>query len=471
MKKSLTGILICFLFLTPDLFSQCVNWEDLDASKKDEAETLHVTYRDFIKREDYEGAFEFWKKVFDIAPAADGLRDNHFIDGIAIYKHKFKNAADEAAKKEAKDMTLQLYDQLISCYEAGSIKVPRCQGDHCIKEKMGRLYGDKAFDMYYTFNTPYSQTIEALDKGIELAGKSTLYTVFAPYANIVVYQFEKGNMDKDKARSVHAILNEIADHNVENNKDYGPYYKQAQDAMNGSFAKIESEIFDCAYFKAKLEPDYRANVDDPEVIKYVYNKLKTEGCDSTDALLMELAEKWSKYAEEENARLMAEFEAKNPSFAAKRLYDAGQFPEAIAKYREAIQLETDDIKKSEYWFRMASIQFRNQNQYVQARVSALNAAKLNPDWGRPHILIGEMYARSSNSCGKDAYERGLVILAAINKWAVAKSRDPEAADDANRLIARYSKFKPPKEEVFMRKTNGKVVKVGCWIGESVKVTL
>ena len=471
MKKIMLLISGVFLLGTVELPGQCTTWNTLDPAQKEEAENLHVTYRDFIKREDYDGAFAQWQKAFDLAPAADGLRDDHYVDGVAIYKHKFQQATDDEKKKEFMEKAVALYDQAIQCYLDKAIQIPNCNEQACINRTVGLLYGQKAYDLFYTFNSPYSATREALDNAIKYAGKDNLYTIFMPYATIAVYEFQKGRMQKEEVRDVYDILNEIADFNVENNQDYGEYFQQAKDAMNGKFAEIESEIFDCAYFKQKLEPEYRANPENLDVLKYVYNKLTQEGCDKEDPFLVELSARYEKFAAEENARRMAEFEEANPSFAAKRLYDEGNYSEAINKYREAIDQETDDTKKGEYWFAIASIQFRKMDQLSTARESAYKAARLKENWGRPYMLIGEMYAQSSRNCGDDAFERGLAVIAAINKWSQARSVDPDVSDEASDLISRYSKYKPPKEDIFQRGADGKSYKVGCWIGETVTVSL
>ena len=72
------------------------------------------------------------------------------------------------------------------------------------------------------------------------------------------------------------------------------------------------------------------------------------------------------------------------------------------------------------------------------------AAKLRPNWGQPYMLIGDMYASSSSSCGSDAWEKQIAVLAALDKYAYAKSIDSSVAEDANSKIARYSSYKPEK---------------------------
>ena len=86
------------------------------------------------------------------------------------------------------------------------------------------------------------------------------------------------------------------------------------------------------------------------------------------------------------------------------------------------------------------------------------------------MLIGDMYAKSSSSCGKDAYSRGLAVLAAIDKWSYARSIDGEVASEANKKIATYSEHIPPQDDAFMMgKSEGQKETVGCWIGETVSL--
>ncbi len=81
-----------------------------------------------------------------------------------------------------------------------------------------------------------------------------------------------------------------------------------------------------------------------------------------------------------------------------------------------------------------------------------------------------MYASTSNSCGSDAFDASLAVLAAIDKYAYAKSIDGDVAGEANSKIGRYSAYYPSKEEAFMRKHNeGESMTVPCWIGETVRL--
>lgn len=437
-----------------------------EASNPSDAETFHVLYRQDVKSKNYDAAIGNWEKAYAAAPAADGLRDVHYTDGIKLLKDKLKKETDQTKKDELVKRVLGLYEGVIACLESGSIKLPKTKAEDRIAYHLGR----QGFDMFYDLVTPYSQTRATLESAIEKGGNDSEYIVLDPYARIVVHQFTNEKMTKEESRTAYAKLLEIADHNIAANGKYKAYYEQAKTSVEAIFAQIENSIFDCEYFVEKLRPQYDAAPDDPAVMREIIPVLKRQGCVAGQPFLDELEGKYAKYATEENAKRQAEFEANNPGMMANKLYKEDRFPEAIAKYREALDAETDDAKKASYYFSIASIQGRKLGQNGQARTNAYNAAKLRPDWGRPYMLIGDLYAKSSRTCGKDGYSRGLAVIAAIDKYRKAKSVDAEVAAEANKKIGIYNGSIPPKEDVFMRgKQGGKTDKVGCWIGETVKV--
>jgi len=451
-------LLIFGLTLNIYSFGQCETW--VNSPDKDLLEEEHVLYRQYVKQEQYDQAFIHWKKVYEAAPAADGQRSFHYSDGRKIYMYKYKNETDEAKKKEYVDIILGLYDEQIKCYP---------------KEATLAL-GLKAFDMFYTLHSPYPELLKVLETAVETSGNDASYVILQPYASVVVYMFAKEQMDKLQARSIYQKLNEIADYNIEHNKKYGDRYKQAKASMNGTFAAIENNIFDCAYFKEKLEPDYRADPDNWDLIKQIYNRLVAQECPEGDPLVSELKKKYDVLVAEENEKRQAEFNKNNPGAHAKSLYDERKFGEAIEEYKRAIaqerakEDEADKDQLANYYFAIASIEFRKLKKYNSARGYARKAANYRPGWGKPYMLIADMYAATSSSCGKEAWDKQMAVLAALDKYAYAKSIDPSLAEEASEKIHKYSHFKPDKEDGFMRKVSeGQTVKVGCWIGETVKV--
>jgi len=339
-----------------------------------------------------------------------------------------------------------------------------CYGEEGEK---ARLIGMKAFDMFYSFRTPYSKLLETLKLAVAEGGDNTGYVVFVPYATVVEYQFTNEKMGKEEARQAYETLNKIADANINGDSEYKEQYSQAKESMNATFRRIEDYIFDCDYFKDKLLPEYQADNNNPDVIKRVYNKLVSKGCDKNDPILQELKGKYETYAANENKKRQDEFNANNPAFLAKKAYDAGDFNGAISKYEEALAQESDPNKQADLYFRMASIQGRKLKSYSKGRSLALKAAKLKGNWGQPYMLIGDLYALGARSCG-DSFMQRCAILAATDKYAYAKSIDSSIAQQANDRIAKYRSSRPDKETAFMMGHKaGSKVKVGCWIGETV----
>ncbi|HMU04069.1 MAG TPA: hypothetical protein PJ990_10610, partial [Saprospiraceae bacterium] len=310
--------------------AQCDTW--IGKPTQSDAENAHTIYRQSLKSNELELAFENWQIAYKLAPAADGNRDYHYTDGIEIYKQKLSNTTDEKLKQEYGEIIMRLYDEAISCYKSKSIKV-KGDTEEALNDKLGYLYGRKAYDMFYIINTPYAQTIEALDNSIKYAGDKAEYIIMDPYGRIIVWEYKEGRMPKEKAVELYKRLSQISEYNIANNEALSAGYQQAQASMDGIFAEIEKEIFDCDFFKEKLIPEYEENRDDPQVLKRVLATLKSQGCAETDSVIIKLDAEWKLYAKEENERLQAEFEANNPAAAAKAAYDDGKYNEAISKYR------------------------------------------------------------------------------------------------------------------------------------------
>ncbi len=462
--KTLFSILSSMFVAVAVIGQSCDTWNGL--ADMEHLLEQHSVYRDNVKLQNYDDAVEAWEEVYTKAPAADGKRDFHFTDGIKIYKHKLASAA-EGDKAAIKDKILELYDGCVTCYNKGVLEIKG--GDEAVKKRVAYLMGQKAYDMYYELNTAYGPNMDAFDTAVELGGNNTLYNVLIPYAAVTTYQFQKEKIDAVKARSVFDKIIPIAEHNIEAGGDYASYYENALANIKSELAKIERDIYDCEYFKAKLRPEYDANPDDPQLAKDLFGQLIRRGCEKSDPFVSELEKKYETWAAGVNAQKKAEFEANNPAMLAKKAYDAGDFDGAISKYREAINKETDNAKKANYHYYIASTLFRKKKEYSAARTEARTALSLNPNYGRAYMLIGDMYATSARNCG-DSWNQRLAVLAAMSKYTKAASMDPSVADEANNKKSKYRGSLPNKEEGFLRGVQeGATQKVGCWIGETVTV--
>lgn len=443
-------------------FAQCKNW--VGSPQEEEASDAHVNYRQYVSKKDhaalmamdqadFDAAFKFWQKAYDLAPAADGQRPFHYRDGRAFYRVMHAKETDATKKAELAERLISFYDEELACYAEGAESF---------------LYGRKGYDQFYLKG--YSMdALESLNMALEKGGNDTEYIILAPMGELIKYLFTANKLDKVQAREMYDAAIQFSDYNIENNATYKTYFESGKANLVSSVSEVEDEIFDCAYFKEDLLPEFEKNMEDMEVVRYVLEKLKTQGCEETDADVIRVQAKYDALYASRAAEYEAERRRLNPAYDASKMIEDEDYTGAISRYQDAIDAEEDDAKKAQYYYQMATIQSGKLGQTGIARTNANKAASLNGGWGKPYILIGDIYGRMSRNCG-DSWQQRLAILAAIDKYSYAKSIDPEVASDANKRIGNYQSSLPLVEEGFQRNVKaGDRVSVGCGIGETVTV--
>ena len=469
--------------------AQCTTWKDLEAGsvEKESAESNYQIYKDHLKSKNYEAAMVAWEKLMAVAPAADGKRISPFWDGIKLLKEANKKETDATKIAANNARIIKLHEQCIECLQSKKVVVRGAKTDETLKAKIADQKARQAEDMF-KIKSPAADVYAVAKEAVDMGGQDITYKVLQPYATSVVALYKANTVPAEEARRVHDLLNGIADENtikqeelaeqflLEKNtkkekraRQISKLYTKYKIRMNKAFKKVESEIFDCEYFKELYMSDYEEGKEDLAIVKTVYSRLKKRKCTDEDPFIMELKEQYKVLAAASNTAKQDSFNVNNPAVVAKKRYDAGDYTIAIEKWEEAIALEADPNRQATYLFRIASTQGRKLKQYAKARSTARKAAKLRPNWGRPFMLIGDLYASSARRCGDDWNQR-LAILAAIDKYGYAKSIDPDVAKEAGKRIGKYNQSRPERADGFSRGINeGASATVGCWIGETVKV--
>jgi hypothetical protein len=281
------------------------------------------------------------------------------------------------------------------------------------------------------------------------------------------YYFKEDAIDNARVRELYDKAVSLADYNIENNETYAPYYQAGKDNLDADVLQFADQIFDCDYFKGILLPKVEDNKDSLDVLRYIVTKLKGQGCDSLDADVVRVQTLYDNLYAAKREEYEAERRRMNPIYEGSELMKEGKYAEAVEAFQRGIDATDDDDKKAQAYFYMAQIQNAELGQYGSARQNANKAAQLKSDWGKPYILIGDIYGRMSRNCG-DAWDQRLAVLAAIDKYNYAKSIDSDVASDANRRIGNYRESMPIKSEAFQRGLEeGARLQVGCGIGETV----
>lgn len=434
----------------------CATWETLDPAAKDKAIENHTLYRDQVKAGNFDAAFPLWKAVYDAAPAADGKRSLHYSDGRDIYLAKFQQETDEAKKQEYSDMVMKLYAEHHECYPKES----------------EALYSNEIYNMFYVLKRPYEEEYEILMAARKLAEQNENdldFRMIAPMGYITQYQYSAENISADEARKLIEEARAMAA-NHEGMADASDY-QTAIETHDAAVKGIEPYVFDCDYFMPVFEKDFAAlpAFDTDDEAQLINARTKRE-----DLVRRMLGANCSRESVTMIGQLDGEietiarkvYEMNNPMTIANQMYEAGDVDGALAKYEEVAATAEPQLQGSIY-LQMASVYNVAKKQKGKAREYARKAAAARPGWGKPYMLIGDLYASSSRSCSSDPFKQRVVILAAMNQYARAKA-DPDTASDAQKRINNYAGSAPTKEMLFERGIqSGSTASTGCWVGETV----
>ena len=419
-----------------------------DAPNKEEIETDYVLYRDFLKIKDWKQAFDYWQKVYAVAPAADGRRNTVYADGIQFYQHFMTETKDSLQKEKYIDRIFELYDEIDNCYKEGEY-----------------IAGRKAFDLYYKY--PHRASREEIYQLFKIAidGKSETVPDFIvnPFTALLVEMYFADKISMTEAQKYDAKIRDIVAKGIANCEGGGC---DRWDIIQG-YAPVRLEAFEtakgfygCDYYLDKYYPDFEEATTDCDVIRMVYSRLKWGGCE-------ESLEKFKTLIRTGNEECVEET-------ALQKAYQAlrdGSYNEAIALFEEAANKEEDVEKKSQYVLLIAKIYYAHLKNFSKARQYALQAGQIRSNWGEPYLLIGRLYASSGPLCGPGTgWDSQVVVWPAIDKWNYAKQIDPSAAAEANKWIGQYAKYMPSREDIFQRNLqDGAPFSVGCWIQESTRI--
>ncbi len=430
----------------PSNLSKCPKFSD--APNPGEAEDNYVIYRDFLKSEMYDKAFELWQKVYEVAPAADGQRATVFEDGIWFYKRIYSGEEDTLRKKELENTILIFYDELADCY-----------GE---KEVIGAR---KAWEEYFTFGAKDKMSIyNQLKEYIDFAGKKSQAFVINPFVSVLRDLYDEGKIPMEEAQKYDALIREIITHNLENAK---PADKESWEIVD-SWAperlnefEIVKGFYDCNYFTDKYYPEYEANSSDCDVMLTTLSRMKYGGCTPENS---------PQYDQLLNAYTAAcrTKVTKNPCYG---MLQNAQYREAVTCFEEKMNSSGDNMEKSKYSYLIAKIYYSHLKNFSKARQYAEKAAELRPGWGDPYMMIGRLYASSGPKCGSGrGWNSQVVTWVAIDMWNKAKREDPSVADEANKFIRKYSQYMPDKGDIFQRTLKeGGTYFVPCWIQRSTTI--
>ena len=420
----------------------------MDAPNPDEVETNYVLYRDFLKAEEYNKAFELWQKVYAVAPAADGQRNTVYADGIYFYEYFMSQSQDAAKRKEYTDRIFELYDEIAKCYPQG-----------------GYSEAIKGFDLYYKYKDRASkeEIYELFKQSMAKDGMKTNDFIINPFTALLVELHQDGKVSNEEAKEYEQKIRELIANGLEKCKGTGcERWKiiEGYAPVRLEAFEVEKGFYDCAYYVDKYYPEFEENPQDCDVIRTVYSRLNWGGCDTGNEKMKKLIATGNELCVEESDLELAYEALRN-----------GEYKKAIELFEKAEKDVESTEKKAKIILTIAKIYHAHLKNFSKARQYARQAAKVNPNWGDPYLLIGRLYASSGPLCGPGrGWDSQIVVWPALDMWNKAKRVDPNAAAEANKWIGRYRQYMPKKEDVFIRNLSvGSSFRVGCWIQETTTI--
>ena len=349
---------------------------------------------------------------------------------------------EDAAKKEVLvDSMARIYDKRFKYYG-----------------KKGFVLGKKGVDFI-----KYSEkTVENRQKGYEILKESiSLQKNKSGAAQLLAYMqasnslYKAGALESGTVVADFGIVMDIIDYVMLNGKS------KAIANMNKAKPSIEQifeEIANCDDLIPFYAKQFEETPEDMDFLKKASDLLKSSKCTDSD-LYFNMIVKLN----------ILEPTANRSYQLAKRINKEDNLAEASVYYEQAIALQEVLTEKAKYYLELGDVT-RRMGDYPKARTYALKSIELDATSGYPYLLIGNIYAASSKTCGEEDFDQKAVYWAAVDKFAKAKSVDPELAADANRFIEAYKPHFPDNETIFFHNyKQGGSYTVGCWINEKTTV--
>jgi tetratricopeptide (TPR) repeat protein len=390
---------------------------------------------------------ESWRHCFTECPRASEFL---YLDGVNIMEHLISKATDPAIKNKYIDTLELIFDNRIKYFPNDS---------RTKQSQEGSILWRKALSLDQYAPERIEQIYNAFKRAVELDQNNVSSIPVPYYLKSTIDMANKENFDKTVILETYDQLSSIVDFNIkkcaeednmQGQEDWSVIMRLLEQLIE-PFASCDDLI---DIFQKKFDSDSQ----DVETLRKITNTLSKNRC-TDNTLFMKATENLFKLdPDPQAAYMMAKIHARNEHYdrAAKAL-------------EEVIRLTDDDDLKYRALFDLAQM-LMMQKKYSQAREQARRALQLRPNSGEALMLIGKMYAASSELCDDGDIARKSVFWVAVDKFNEAKRIDSNVTEEANKLINLYRQYFPAGEQLFFNSFKiGESYRVECWINETTTI--
>ena len=384
-------------------------------------------YREYARQKMYKEAVKYWRYCFNYCPYSSR---NVYLDGVKIFKDFQEKELDVEKKEKYIDSVLLVYDMRIKYGFGDEGYVNQYKGLDLLQMRSDNP--EALLMVYNCFKTSVTQ----------MKAKA-MKPVFQNYTKVGINLYNQGKLDMETLLQDYLYVIDVLE-------------KKGNDKLINEINEqmVSSGILSCDQLISMYTPKYEANPKDLKLLITITDFLDKLNCEDSELYYKALSDRHSLEPTSESARQLAALALKNE-----------KYDDAIKFAQEAIESESDDLKKAELYLQLA-LAYNKKGNKVQARIQAQNAIKLNPKSGEPYLFIGSLYAESTTEC-KNLNLPKSIYWVAVDYFIKAKQVDASVADKANKNIATYSQYFPNKEEAFFHGVKeGNSYTVECWINET-----
>ncbi|MDD3036761.1 hypothetical protein [Bacteroides sp.] len=403
-----------------------------------------------VKAGNFKDAYTPWKAVLDNCPT---LRFYTFTDGYKILKGLMGQIKDKNSPEYQK-----YFDELMNTHDVRIKNTPDFIAKGVKVSSPEEALGVKAVD-YIAFapKIDVNQAYQWLSESVNaVKGESAAATLFY-FLQMSLDKLKTDPAHKEQFIQDYLAASEYTDAAIaaEVKESGKKALQQIKDNLVALF--VNSGTADCESLQAIYGPKVEANQSDMAYLKKVIDIMKMMRCTESEA-----------YMQAGYYIYKIEPTAEAAVACAAQAYKKGDIEGTIKFLDEAINLETDNVKKAEHAYKIAGV-LTADKKLSQARAYAQKAIGFNGNYGAPYVLIANLYAANPNWSDETALN-SCTYFAVIDKLQRAKSVDPSVADEANKLISKYSAYTPQAKDLFMLGYKaGDRITIGGWIGETVTI--
>lgn len=417
-------------------------------------------FSDLAKQKRYDEAHDPWMIVRNKCPK---FSPAIYIYGERILKHKEKSVKGQDLLTLLKDHIALLekgMEYYPKKYPVGGTKSEIAQ----IKYDNKELFHLEKSDLYKEFDAAYKEDLKSF------VNPKSLYTYFS----LAVDLFDAGKMSaqqmfdkyddviekvETEVSAYQDLLNKLvakedagetlSKKDTQKKRSFNSYLTNYDLITSGMNKKIGDRA-NCEVLIPLYQKDFEENKTNTVWLQRAMSRMYNKGC-KDDPMFVKIVEQ--KNSIEPNA---------DTAFYLYLLTGEQKY------FDQTVQLETDPIKKAKLYKKIAK-DFKDKGSYGKARQYYSEALSLNPADGSPHLSIAAMYANSANSCGDTNFNKRAVFWLAAQEAKKAGRVDPTLRKASAQTAANYEAKAPSRADIFNEGMSCKTIKIGCWIGRSVKV--